>query len=103
MDPRGQAAFKAIRKKTKLLSAAVTTGQLPEDLFSEELIDDETFEFATNSSCQSTQREKGNRIMRAVRNAVQLKPEAFESFCCVLDNESTTKELSLNLRSECIH
>lgn len=98
MDPRGQAAYKAIRRKTKLLSAAVTTGQLPEDLFSEELIDDETFEFATNSS--STQREKGNKIMRAVRNAVQLKPEAFEDFCRLLENESTTKELSLSLRSK---
>jgi len=100
MDPRGQAAYKAIRKKTKLLSAAVTTGQLPEDLFSEELIDDETFEFATNSSCPSTQREKGNKIMRAVRNAVQLKPEAFEDFCRLLENESATKELSLSLRSK---
>ena len=97
---RGEVASKTIRKHTKLLSTAVTTGQVPEDLFSEELIDEETFEFATNGSSPSTSREKGNRIMRSVRKTVQLNPEAFETFCSVLERESATKESSQRLHRE---
>ena len=97
---RGEVASKTIRKHTKLLSTAVTTGQVPEDLFSEELIDEETFEFATNSSSPSTSREKGNRIMRSVRKTIQLNSEAFETFCSVLERESATKESSQRLHRE---
>ena len=95
-DEAAQAAYSTLRKNRKALSDAVTIGCIAEDLYSSDLIDDDTMEAAMSKS--SSDREKGNKIMRQVQKTVKVKPELFDVFCQVLSKEAVTERLARELK-----
>ena len=95
-EAQAGAANKTLRRMYRKLTTAVIRGQIPEELFARELIDEEALEIATKP--QLTDREKGNKVMSEVRKAVQINHEQFNVFCEILAEESTSRELSDELK-----
>lgn len=102
MEAKGTAASKAIRRNFPKLSKAVTRGDILEELYAQELIDQQTFEIYTNPSL--TDRDKGRKILLEVQSTVEIQPDHFDTFCSILDDESdVTKDLSKRLRGTYIY
>ena len=91
-----RAAYSTLRKKRRPLSDAVTVGRIPEDLYSSGLIDDDAIDAFMGKA--SSDREKGNRIMREVQKTVKVNPELFDTFCQALAKEEVTKQLAGELK-----
>ena len=96
VQARGEAASKAIRRNFPKLSKAVTRGDVPEELYAQELIDQPTFNIFANQSF--TDQEKGRKILLEVQKAVEIQPDLFDTFCRILRDEAVTKDLAQRLR-----
>ena len=96
---RGEAASKAVRRNFPKLSKAVTRGDIPEELYAQELIDQPTFDIFANQSF--TDQEKGRKILLEVQKAVEIQPDLFDAFWHILCDEAVTKDLAQRLRGLC--
>ena len=99
VQARGEAASKAIRRNFPKLSKAVTIGDIPEELYAQELISQPTFDLFANQSF--TDREKGRKILLEVQKTVEIQPDLFDAFCSILCDEAVTKDLAQRLRGWC--
>ena len=99
-DPclEGQAAYKAIKSHFVRLVPAITRESIPDKLYSEGILGDDTIDTLLNQS--QTERHKGRQFVRELQNAVQIKPECFTTLCEVLAEEPLSKELSADLKGE---
>ena len=91
----GSCAYAAIRKHIGRLNRSVATciHSIPEKLFEEELIDDETYELYLNTTI--TDSEKGRKITREVQKRVRFYgPEGMKKLLNVLKSEKLTEELA---------
>ena len=99
VQARGEAASKAIRRNFPKLSKAVTRGDIPEELYAQELIDQPTFDIFANQSF--TDQEKGRKILLEVQKAVEIQPDLFDAFWRILCDEAVAKDLAQRLRGSC--
>ena len=99
MQARGEAASKAIRRNFPKLSKAVTRGDIPEELYAQELIGQPMLDIFVNQSF--TDQDKGRKIMLEVQKAVEIQPDLFDAFCSILCDETVTKDLAQRLRGWC--
>ena len=95
----GEAADKAIRKMFLELRRAVTKDEVPDNLFSKEVLTQETFELSTNVGLSGL--EKGRKILFEIQHLVRYNPEKFETFCEVLEEHGHgAKDLIKKLRGK---
>ena len=99
MQARGEAASKAIRRNFPKLSKAVTRGDIPEELYAQELIGQPMLDIFVNQSF--TDQDKGRKIMLEVQKTVEIQPDLFDAFCSILCDEAVTKDLAQRLRGWC--
>lgn len=99
VQARGEAASKAIRRNFPKLSKAVMRGDIPEELYAQELISQPTFGIFANQSF--TDQEKGRKILLEVQETVEIQPDLFDAFCSILCDEAVTKDLAQRLRGWC--
>lgn len=93
----GEAAHKALRKHFPALMKVVASGDIVENLYAEEIIDESTFEVVTTPGTLLSNKQKGTRILKDVQVSVSSKPKAFETFCQFLKSEGHT-DIVLRLR-----
>ncbi len=99
MDPvvdNGVCAFAAIKKHIVRLNKGIITGQIPEKLYSEELIGEEPWELYLNSATIDS--DKGKKIARAVQKNVRLCPELMDKLCDILKSERATEDIANDLQ-----
>ena len=84
---QGEAAHKTLRKHFPTLMKIVATGDVVETLYSEEIIEESTFEVVTAPATLMTNKQKGTKVLKDVQVSVHSKPKAFEMFCRVLKSE----------------
>ena len=94
----GQAASDAIRKHTVQLLEPITFGTTIDELFSNELIDEQVYEAATSHNL--TTQDKGRKIIREVQKKVKANPKLFVAFCDILACNDTTSDISKTLRGK---
>ena len=99
VQARGEAGSKAIRRNFPKLSKAVTRGDIPEELYAQELISQPTFDIFANQSF--TDQEKGRKILLEVQKTVEIQPDLFDAFYRILCDEAVTKDLAQRLRGWC--
>ena len=90
-----KAADKAMKKIFLKLIRAVTRGEIVVNLYSEGLIDEETFDKAISQT--QTSKHKGAMIVREVQSSIKLKPSSFSVFIKILRDEDVTKEVAQSL------
>lgn len=84
---QGEAAHKALRKHFPTLMKIVASGDIVENLYAEEIIEESTFEVVTAPGTLMINKQKGTKILKDVQVSVHSKPKAFETFCRVLKSE----------------
>lgn len=99
--PEGQAAYKAIKSQFAKLVVAIMRESIPDKLYSEEILGDDTIDTLLNQS--QTEKNKGRQFVRELQNAVQIKPKCFTTLCDVLAEDSLSKDLSRDLKCEKDH
>ena len=99
LQAQGEAASKAIRRNFPRLSQAIMKGNIPEELYAQEMIDQLTFDIFSNQSF--TDQEKGRKMLLAVQKAVEIQPNLFNAFYRILRDEAMTKDLAQRLRGWC--
>ena len=83
----GEAAHKAIRKHFPTLMKVVATGDIVENLYANEIIEESTFEVVTAPTSTLSNKQKGTKILKDVQITVNAKPKHFQTFCDVLKAE----------------
>lgn len=99
-EARGEAAHKAIRKHFPSLMKVVATGDIVENLYAEEVIDESTFEVVTATNAVLSNKQKGTKVLKDVQILVSSKPDAFDTFCKIVSSDGQHKDLVMNLKSE---
>ena len=99
LQAQGEAASKAIRRNFPRLSQAIMKGNIPEELYAQEMIDQLTFDIFSNQSF--TDQEKGRKMLLAVQKAVEIQPNLFNAFYRILRDEAMTTDLAQRLRGWC--
>ena len=99
LQARGEAASRAIRRNFPRLSQAIMKGNISEELYAHEVIDQLTFDAFANQSF--TDQEKGRKILLEVQKAVEIQPNLFNVFCHILHDEAVTKDLAQRLQGWC--
>lgn len=84
---QGEAAHKTLRKHFPTLMKIVASGDIVENLYAEEIIEESTFEVVTAPGTVMANKQKGTKILRDVQVSVHSKPKAFDIFCRVLKSE----------------
>ena len=84
---QGEAAHRTLRKHFPILMKIIASGDIVENLYAEEIVEESTFEVVTGSGTLMTNKEKGTKILKDVLVSVRSKPKAFEIFCRVLKSE----------------
>ncbi len=84
---QGEAAHKTLRKNFPTLMKIVASGDIVENLYAEEIIEESTFEVVTAPGTLMTNKQKGTKVIKDVQVSVHSKPKAFETFCQVLKSE----------------
>ena len=87
LPSHSEAAHKAIRKHFPQLSRVVATGDIPDHLYAEEVIEESTFEVVTDTNVPLTNKQKGTKILKNVQIVVHSKLKAFDNFCRILKSE----------------
>ena len=99
-EARGEAAHKTIRKHFPTLMKIVATGDIVENLYAEEIIEESTFEIVTAINATMSNKQKGTKILKDVQIVVHSKPEHFETFCKVLEAEKNHTDAVQNLKGK---
>lgn len=84
---QGEAAHKAIRKHFPSLMKIVATGDIVENLYADEIVEESTFEVVTAPSSVLSNKQKGTKVLKDVQITVNAKSEKFETFCNILKSE----------------
>ena len=58
-----------------------------ENLYSEEIVEESTFEIVTATNSTLSTKQKGNKILKDVQMSVESKSDSFEIFCRILKQE----------------
>lgn len=94
-DAAAAAGFKTIKKLYPRLSTAVVRGQIPEKLYSKDLIDEEVMEIVISEG--STTSKKGRRIVKELQSSVTLRPSSFFTIVEILKEEAVSTDLAVLL------
>ena len=83
--------YTALKRNVRVLAGVVAQGMIPTLLFENDVIDEEMWGFACDRTIAVTNRDRGNKVMKQVLQAVREDPTLFEVFCAVLDTEREGK------------
>ena len=99
-DHKLVAAGKAFQRNFFRLLEALVSDNVPEHLYSNGLIDFDTWEKCGMSTL--TTKQKRNAIAPAVRSAIRSNPEALETLCSILDSQPSenTRKISKEVKGE---
>ena len=97
---KGSAATNAIRKNYGLLHKAVTIGDIPMSLYSEGMIEENTFQQITTPGNGLTDADKGHLILKNVKKMVQIDPSRIELFCMILNSQEGAKKVASTLHGK---
>ena len=94
-------ACKVLRKYLPKLAKTLDPAVLATELHSIDIVDDRTWEEARKTS-QGSNYDRCLSVLEALIRSVRAKPDCFDKFCEILDDERVglTKDLACQLREE---
>lgn len=97
-DPE-PAACKVLRKFLPRLAKTLDPSDIATNLYSLEIIDARIWEEARKSS-QGANYDRCLTVLEALIRSVRAKPDCFDKFCSILEEEEVWKPLSTQLKEE---
>lgn len=92
----GDAAARVLQKSLHRLASVLEPVPLATALYSAEVIEERTWEEARIEGGSTY--DKNLKVIGAVRRGVKAKPEYFDTFCSVLEEQAVTKDLAKQLK-----
>ena len=91
------AAARVLQKSLHVLASTLDPVPLATALYSAEVIEERTWEEAR---AEGASYDRNLKVIGAVRRSIKAKPEYFDKFCSILEEQAVTKDLAKKLKGK---